>query len=46
MDSVKHFLQFKDFTRAEFDHLFERSRWIKGSSRPTANTGRSAIVRW
>jgi len=30
MDSVKHFLQFKDFTRAEFDHLFERSRWIKG----------------
>jgi len=30
MDSVKHFLQFKDFTRAEFDHLFARSRWIKG----------------
>ena len=29
MDRIKHFLQFKDFTRAEFDHLFERSRWIK-----------------
>jgi hypothetical protein len=27
--SQKHFLQFKDFSRAEFDHLFERSRWIK-----------------
>ena len=29
MDGVKHFLQFRDFTRAEFDHLFDRSRWIK-----------------
>ena len=29
MDSVKHFLQFKDFSCAEFDHLFARSRWIK-----------------
>jgi ornithine carbamoyltransferase len=26
---VKHFLQFKDFSRAEFDYLFERTRWIK-----------------
>ena len=26
---VKHFLQFKDLTRAEFDYLFERSRIIK-----------------
>lgn len=26
---VKHFLQFKDFTRQEFDYLFERTRWIK-----------------
>ena len=25
----KHFLQFKDFTREEFDYLFERTRWIK-----------------
>ncbi len=25
----KHFLQFRDFTRDEFDHLFERTRWIK-----------------
>ena len=30
MDAAKHFLQFRDFTRGEFDHLFERSRWIKG----------------
>ncbi|HEX5612198.1 MAG TPA: ornithine carbamoyltransferase [Burkholderiales bacterium] len=26
---VRHFLQFKDLTRAEFEHLFERTRWIK-----------------
>ena len=26
---VKHFLQFNDFTREEFDYLFERTRWIK-----------------
>jgi ornithine carbamoyltransferase len=25
----KHFLQLKDFTREEFDYLFERTRWIK-----------------
>lgn len=25
----KHFLQFADFTRDEFDHLFNRTRWIK-----------------
>jgi ornithine carbamoyltransferase len=24
-----HFLQFRDFSRAEFDYLFERTRWIK-----------------
>ncbi|EXI88702.1 MAG: Ornithine carbamoyltransferase 1, phaseolotoxin-sensitive [Candidatus Accumulibacter sp. BA-94] len=29
MHRPRHFLQFKDFTRAEFDHLFERARWIK-----------------
>jgi len=27
--AVRHFLQFKDFTREEFDYLFERTRWIK-----------------
>ena len=26
---MKHFLQFKDFSRAEFEHLFERTRIIK-----------------
>ena len=25
----KHFLQFGDFSRDEFDYLFERTRWIK-----------------
>src|SRR5271170_3811953 len=25
----KHFLQFKDFSRDEFDYLFERTKWIK-----------------
>src|SRR5574339_1211004 len=27
--NVKHFLQFKDFSADEFEHLFERTRWIK-----------------
>ncbi|MDX8378462.1 MAG: ornithine carbamoyltransferase [Gallionella sp.] len=27
--AVKHFLQFKDFDRDEFEHLFERTRLIK-----------------
>ncbi len=26
---TKHFLQLKDFSRGEFDYLFERTRWIK-----------------
>lgn len=26
---VKHYLQFKDFSREEYDYLFERTRWIK-----------------
>ncbi len=25
----RHFLQLRDFTREEFDHLFQRTRWIK-----------------
>ncbi|HJU24457.1 MAG TPA: ornithine carbamoyltransferase [Casimicrobiaceae bacterium] len=25
----RHFLQFRDFSRTELDHLFERTRWIK-----------------
>ncbi|HET9668292.1 MAG TPA: ornithine carbamoyltransferase [Casimicrobiaceae bacterium] len=25
----RHFLQFRDFSRDEFDHLFARTRWIK-----------------
>ena len=27
--NIKHFLQFKDFTRAEFEHMFARARIIK-----------------
>ena len=26
---ARHFLQFKDFSRDELEHLFERTRWIK-----------------
>lgn len=26
---IKHFLQFNDFNRAEFEYIFERTRWIK-----------------
>lgn len=26
---LKHFLQFNDFSREEFEYLFERARWIK-----------------
>ncbi|MEO8409902.1 MAG: ornithine carbamoyltransferase [Propionivibrio sp.] len=26
---IRHFLQFNDFGRDEFDYLFERTRWIK-----------------
>ncbi|HVY04456.1 MAG TPA: ornithine carbamoyltransferase [Burkholderiales bacterium] len=29
MASPQHFLQFRDFTRDQFEHLFERTRWIK-----------------
>jgi ornithine carbamoyltransferase len=28
--AVRHYLQFKDFTRQEYAHLFERTRWLKG----------------
>ena len=27
--ALKHYLQFKDFSRAEYDHVIERARWIK-----------------
>jgi ornithine carbamoyltransferase len=27
--TAKHFLQLRDFTREEFEHLFRRTRWIK-----------------
>ena len=30
MSGGKHFLQFKDFSREEFDYLFERTRRITG----------------
>ncbi|HRF31584.1 MAG TPA: ornithine carbamoyltransferase, partial [Azonexus sp.] len=29
MMAIKHFLQFKDFTRDEFDYVFARTGWIK-----------------
>jgi len=27
--NLRHFLQFKDFSRAELEHVFARTRWIK-----------------
>jgi len=29
MEEVRHYLQFRDFTREEYAHIFERARWIK-----------------
>ena len=29
MKAPKHYLQFRDFSRAEYDYLFARTRWIK-----------------
>jgi len=29
MAALRHYLQFKDFSREEYEHLFERTRWIK-----------------
>ena len=29
MAALRHFLQFKDFSREEFEYLFARTRWIK-----------------
>ena len=30
MTAPKHYLQFKDLTREEYDYLFQRTAWIKG----------------
>ena len=29
MTSIKHYLQFNDFTREEYDYVFQRAKWIK-----------------
>ncbi len=29
----RHFLRFSDFSRAEYEHIFERTRWIKAQFR-------------
>ena len=29
MTALRHYLQFKDFSREDYDHLFARARWIK-----------------
>ena len=31
MKPIKHYLQFNDLSREEYDYLFERTRWIKNS---------------
>ena len=27
--AVRHYLQFRDFSREEYEYLFDRTRWIK-----------------
>ena len=29
MVAPRHYLQFKDFSREEYDYLFARTKWIK-----------------
>ncbi|MBL8445693.1 MAG: ornithine carbamoyltransferase [Zoogloeaceae bacterium] len=29
MNTLRHYLQFKDFSRQDYDHVFQRARWIK-----------------
>ena len=29
MTALRHYLQFKDFSREEYDYVFERAQWIK-----------------
>lgn len=29
MNPPRHYLQFRDFSREEYDHIFDRTRWIK-----------------
>ena len=29
MTPIKHYLQFKDFSREEYEYIFERAKWIK-----------------
>lgn len=29
MTALRHYLQFKDFSRADYEHVFTRARWIK-----------------
>ena len=44
---LRHFLQFKDFSRAELEHVFARTKWIKTKLTQTMATitGRSCSTR-
>jgi ornithine carbamoyltransferase len=42
----KHFLQFKDFSRDELQHLFARTRVIKERFKPTSLTTPWRIAPW
>ena len=33
MPALRHYLEFSDFSRREYEHLFARTRWIKGRFR-------------
>jgi ornithine carbamoyltransferase len=43
--AIKHFLQFKDFTRDEFDYVL-RTGGSRTSSSLTRSTGRFPTARW
>jgi ornithine carbamoyltransferase len=44
---IKHFLQFSDFSRDEFEYVIERAaRSSSASSRPTRSTTRWSTARW
>ena len=43
---IKHFLQFKDLTLDELEHLFERTRIIKQRFKATSHTIRWQTARW
>jgi ornithine carbamoyltransferase len=44
--SARHFLQFKDFSREDYDHLFQRAHWIKSEFKSYRKYWPLATARW